>query len=176
MPSSGIGSKIIELGGDGAAGFSKTYWFVTGNSGAAQSHVGGATNTFLTNNGLSSDTASYNPDAKSVLWNPSTNRFDLTSLKIGDVLHTTGRVLFNNSAAQEIDMVICAAEGTSSEHEHTISHTYYKTANTGTSLTFSTSFVIRNADERDGPAAIRFVSLDAASITVVSWTTIVTSV
>jgi hypothetical protein len=154
----------------------RTYWFVTGNNGTAQSHVGGATTTFLNNNGLSSDTASYNPDSKSVIWDTSTNSYDFTSLKIGDTIHITGRILFNNVAAQEVDMIISAAEGTTSVHEHTLNHTYYKTAKVGTSLTFNSAFVIRNEDERTGPARIRFESLDAASITVVSWTTIVTSV
>jgi hypothetical protein len=176
MPSAGIGSKVIGLAGAVASGFSKTYWFVTGNNAAAQTHVGGATNTYLNNNGLSSDTASYNPDSKSVIWNPATNSYDFTSLKIGDTIHITGRLLFNNAAAQEVDMILSAAEGTASVHEHTLNHTYYKTAKVGTSLTFNSAFVIRNADERDGPTRIRFESLDAASITVVSWTTIVTSV
>lgn len=111
-----------------------------------------------------------------MIWDTSTNSYDFTSLKIGDTIHITGRLLFNNAAAQEVDMIISAAEGTGSEHEHTLNHTYYKTANTGTSLTFNSAFVIRNADERDAPARVRFASLDAASITVVSWTTIITSV
>ena len=153
-----------------------TYWFVTGSTASAIAHTGGATNTFLTSNGLGSESASYNPTSKAALWNPSTNKFDFTSLKIGDTIHFTGRVEFDNLAAQEVDISISAAEGTASAHEHTINHTYYKTANTGSGLTFNTAFVIRNADEKNGGARFRFASVQAASITVISWTAIITSV
>ena len=176
MPSAGIGSKVIGLAGGVASGFSKTYWFVTGHNGAAISHIGGATDTYLINNGLSSDTAVYNPDSKPLIWNPSTNSYDFTSLKIGDVVNLTGQVEFDNLAAQEVNMFISAAEGTASAHEHRINHVYYKTANTGTGLTFTVPFVIRNADERDGGARFRFASVQAASITTDNWTSIITSV
>ena len=153
-----------------------TYWFVTGSTASAISHTGGATNTYLTSNGLGSETSSYNPASKADVWNPATNKFDFSSLKVGDTLHLTGRLTFNNLAAQEVDINISAAEGTSSAHEHTINHTYYKTANSGTGLTFNTAFVIKDTDERDGGARFKFSSEQAALITVVSWTTIVTSV
>tara|TARA_R110000744_G_scaffold62206_4_gene128388 strand:+ start:1739 stop:2248 length:510 start_codon:yes stop_codon:yes gene_type:complete len=159
-----------------AVGVTKTYWFVTGNTLPAISHIGSATDTYLTNNGLGSDTDEYNPDSKSVLWNPSTNKFDFTSLKIGDVVNITGRLLFDNLAAQEVDMFISAAEGTASAHSHQINHSYYKTAALAAGLTFTYPLVIRNSNEVSGGARFRFASVQNASLSVDLWTAVVTSV
>tara|TARA_R110000851_G_scaffold331691_1_gene506246 strand:- start:102 stop:659 length:558 start_codon:yes stop_codon:yes gene_type:complete len=155
---------------------SQTYWFVTENGTTAISHTGGATDTYLTNSAAGAGTTSYNPDSKAVLWNTTTNKFDFTSLKIGDVINITGKLTFNNLAAQEVDMFISAAEGTASAHEHQIDHTYYKTAKAGRVSTFTIPFLITNEDERTGGARFRFASVQAASITVGDWTTIITSV
>jgi hypothetical protein len=162
--------------GGSATGFTKTYWFVTENGTTAISHAGGATNTYLTNSGAGTGTVSYNPESKAALWNSSTNKFDFTSLKIGDVVNITGKLTFDNLAAQEVDMFISAAEGTTSAHEHQINHSYYKTAATGTGITFTIPFVITNANERDGGARFRFASVQAASLVVGDWTTIITAV
>ena len=162
--------------GGAGSGFSKTYWFVTDNGTTAISHIGGATDTYLTNSGSGAGTASYNPDSKASLWNSTTNKFDFTSLKIGDAINITGKLTFSNLAAQEVDMYISAAEGTASAHEHQINHTYYKTAKADRVITFTTPFVITNEDERTGGARFRFASVQAASIIVGDWTTIITSV
>jgi hypothetical protein len=151
-----------------------TYWFVTRSNAAAISHTGGATGTYLTNN--ANTVVSYNPDSKTALWNSSTNKFDLSNNKIGDVIHFTAKVTFDNLAAQEVDMFISVAEGEATAHEHQINHAYYKTAATGTGLTFTYHMVIEDADERDGGVRFRFASVQAASLTVDNFTVIVTSV
>ena len=159
-----------------ANGFTKTYWFVTNSTNAAIAHVGGAGDTYLTNNALGSDTSSYNPNSRPVLWDPSTNKFVFTSLKIGDVVTVTGVVLFDNLAAQEVDMFISMSEGTASAHEHKINHSYYKTAGTDTQITFSYEIFMHDAHALAGGARIRFESVQAASITVDTWSAKVTSV
>jgi hypothetical protein len=157
-------------------GFTKTFWFYTENTLPAITHTAGATNTYLTNNALGAGTTQYNPDTNDAIWNPSTGKFDFTSLKIGDVVNITGRLLFDNAAAQEVDMFISAAEGTATPHEHQINHSYYKTAATGTGLTFAFPFLIKNADHKNGGARFRFASIAASSITVDSWSIVVTEV
>tara|TARA_R110000803_G_scaffold63095_1_gene123649 strand:+ start:291 stop:920 length:630 start_codon:yes stop_codon:yes gene_type:complete len=158
------------------SGFTKTYWFITASNASAITHTAGATNTYLTNNGLGSDTSEYNPDSKSPVWNSVTNKFDFTSLKIGDIVNITGKLSFDNLAAQEVDMFISVAEGTASAHEHQINHSYYKTAATGTGFTFTFPFFIEDADERDGGARFRFASAQAASLTIERWSAKVTVV
>lgn len=170
-----INDNFTELY-DGIAGLTKTYWFINDSTLAAISHIGGATNTYLTNNSLGSDSSSYNPDSNSAIWNTSTNKFDLTSLKVGDVVNITGRLLFNNAAAQEVDMFVSVAEGEATAHEHQINHTYYKTAATGKELTFHFHFLIKSEAERTGGARFRFSSVDAASITGVNWSSVITEV
>jgi hypothetical protein len=151
-----------------------TYWFITRSNASAISHTGGATNTYLTNN--ANTVAAYNPDSKAVLWNPSTNKFDLSNNKIGDVIHFKADVTFDNLAAQEVDMFISVAEGEATAHEHQINHTYFKTAATGTGITFTYVMIIEDADERDGGVRFRFESVQAANLTVGNFTAIVTSV
>ena len=158
------------------SGFTKTYWFITASNASAITHAAGATDTYLTNNGLGSDTSEYNPDSKSSIWNSVTNKFDFTSLKIGDIVNITGKLLFDNLAAQEVDMFISAAEGTASAHEHQINHSYYKTAATATGFTFTFPLFIENAHERDGGARFRFSSAQAASLTIDRWAAKVTVV
>tara|TARA_R110000822_G_scaffold7772_1_gene31552 strand:- start:59 stop:613 length:555 start_codon:yes stop_codon:yes gene_type:complete len=151
-----------------------TYWFVTRSNASAISHTAGATNTFLTNN--ANTVASHNPDGKTPLWDAATGKFDLSDNKIGDVIHFTARATFNNLAAQEIDMFISVSEGTSTAHEHQINHTYYKTAASNTGLTFTYHMVIEDTDELYGGCRFRFASVQAASISVDNFTTIVTVV
>ena len=156
--------------------FTKTYWFLAESTLAAISHTGGATNTYLTNNALGSETTEYNPDSKGNVWDTSTNKFDLTSLKVGDVVNITGRLLFDNAAAQEVNVFMSVAEGTASAHEHQVNHTYYKTAATGTGLTFAYPFLVKSAAERDGGARFRFASATGASLSSVEWSAVITEV
>lgn len=152
-------------------GLTKTYWFddndtLTGTT--PISHAGGATNTYLTNDSLGSSTNQYNPDSKARLWNAATNKFDFTSLKIGDVVNFRLDIEFNNAAAQEVDLIISLAEGTSPYEKH-MSHLYYKAAATGTPITAPFEIYIGDAATRDGGCRFRFSSAAAASIKVNGW-------
>jgi len=155
-------------------GVSKTYWFITNSTNSAISHTGNATDTYITNNADSLN--AYNPNSKAVLWNSSTNKFDFSSLKVGDVVDIVGFAAFNNLAAQEFDMFISLAEGTSTAHEHQVIHNYYKTAVTGNKIAFSYHMLIEDEDYRAGGARFRFSSVQAASITVDRFSSTVTSV
>jgi hypothetical protein len=162
--------------GGAGSGFTKTYWFVNESTNPALAHAGGASNTYLLNNSLGSRSIEYNPNSKAALWNPVTNKFDFTPLKIGDVATVTGSVTLDNLAAQEIDIFISMAEGTASAHEHQVNHTYFKTAATGTEVTFTYAILMHDADAISGGATIRFASVQAASITGEFWSTVVTEV
>lgn len=150
----------------------KTYWFdandVTTVT-APISHTGGATTTYLTNDASGSNTTSYNPDSKTALWNSVTNKFDFSSLKIGDTVEFRGDLEFTNAAAQEVDMVISLAEGTAAAYELRMSHNYFKTAGTGTPLPFIFRIYIGGNNTKNGGARFRFSSAANATIKVNGW-------
>ena len=167
---------ILAASGGAGSGFTKTYWFATASTEADISHAGGATDTYLTNNGAGAKTSAYNPQSKSTLWNASTNKFDFTSLKVGDIVEVTGIVSIDNLAAQGVDIFISMSEGTATAHEHKIKHEYYKTAATGTGIAFTYPVYMHDADALAGGARIRFASAQAASIDVDYFTAKVTEV
>jgi hypothetical protein len=153
-------------------GFTKTYWFDANDTATATapiSHLANATDTYLTNNAVGSFTNSYNPDSKDALWNPVTNKFDFTSLKIGDTVEFRCDIEIDNAAAQEIDMLFSLAEGTGTAYELKISHTYYKTATTGKPLTFMFRIYMGDANTRTGGGRFRLSSAAATSIRVNGW-------
>jgi hypothetical protein len=152
-------------------GFTKTYWFDandTATTATPITHTAGATNTYLTNNAVGSFTNAYNPDSKSVLWNPATNKFDFSSLKIGDTVYFRLDLAFNNAAAQEVDLIISLAEGVA-PYEKLMSHLYYKTAATGTPITSPFKIYIGDEATRTGGCRFRFSSVAASSIVVNGW-------
>jgi hypothetical protein len=155
------------------AGLTKTYWFDANDTATTASpiaHTGGATNTYLTNDALGSFTNSYNPDSKDALWNPSTNLFDFTSLKIGDTIEMRSDIEVDTSAAnQELDFLISVAEGTAGPYELSITHGYYKSISTANKITFLFRVYIGDEVTRTGGARFRFSSADNATIKVNGW-------
>ena len=154
-------------------GFTKTYWFDandTATTATPISHTGGATTTYLTNNALGSFTNSYNPDTKDALWNPSTNKFDFTSLKIGDTIEMRADIeLDTSSANQEIDILLSLAEGTAGPYELNIDRGYYKTISTGNKVTFLFRIYMGDENTRTGGGRFRLSSADNATIKVNGW-------
>lgn len=153
-------------------GFTETYWFDANDANTATTpitHTAGSSTTYLTNDAAGTSTTSYNPSSHDALWNPVTNKFDFTSLKIGDTVEFRGDIEVNNSAAQEIDMVISLAEGKAGAYELRISHNYYKTADTGTPLTFMFRIYIGDEDTRTGGARFRLSAIAATVIRVNGW-------
>lgn len=153
-------------------GFTKTYWFDANDTATATTpiaHTGGATDTYLTNNAIGSSTTSYNPDSKNALWNPVTNKFDFSSLKVGDTVEFRGDIEVDNAAAQEINILISLAEGKAAAYELKISHNYYKTAATGTPLTWMFRIYIGDEDTRTGGARFRLQAVAATSVKVNGW-------
>jgi hypothetical protein len=153
-------------------GFTKTYWFDandTATTATPITHSAGATGTYLTNNALGSSTNTYNPDSKDALWNPATNKFDFTSLKIGDVVYFRVDLNITNAAAQEIDLFISLAEGSAGPYEKNMGHRYFKTAATLGNDMEQFEIYIGDENTRTGGARFRFGSVDAATIVVTGW-------
>ena len=153
-------------------GFTKTYWFYAADAATASSpivHGAGSTTTFLTNDALGSGTTSYNPNSNNALWNSSTNKFDFTSLKIGDVVEMRIDLLVDNAAAQEINLLMSLAEGSAAPYELNVNHAYYKTAATGVPLTALFRVYIGDNNTKDGSARFRISSIAAANIVVQGW-------
>jgi hypothetical protein len=157
----------------------KTYWFNasdTATSSTAITHSANSTTTFLTNDAAGSNTTSYNPDANDALWNPATNKFDFSSLKIGDTVEFRIDIDIANAAAQEINLVMDLAEGTSGPYSLNVNHTYFKTASSGDQITAMFRVYIGNADTRTGTARFRLTSIAATTIVVNGWFYQITSV
>ncbi len=157
----------------------KTYWFYPADTATVATpivHSAGSTNTYLTNNALNSRTTSFNPNSNSNLWNPSTNKFDFSSLKIGDIVEFRVDLLVDHAAAQELNVVVDLAEGGTSPYTLNVNHAYYKTASTGVPITAMFRLYIGNDDTRNNSARFRLVSLAAASVVVEGWLVQVTSV
>lgn len=155
------------------SGGSKAYWFDDNDLATATtpiSHAGGASNTYLTDDGLGPSTNEYNPDSKGRLWNASTNKFDFTSLKQGDMVEFRGDIEVDTSSAnQEIDIVMSLAEGQATPYELNIKHAYYKSISSGNKVTFLWRVYMGDTQTRLGGARFRFISDDNADIKVNGW-------
>jgi hypothetical protein len=157
----------------------KTYWFDANDSTTSGSpivHNAGSTTTFLTNDGAGPSTNSYNPDSNDALWNTATNKFDFTSLKIGDTVEFRIDVDVANAAAQEINLVVDLAEGTSGAYSLNVNHSYFKTASAGDQITAMFRVYIGDANTRTGSARFRLTSIAAATVVVNGWFYQITSV
>lgn len=164
----------------GISGGTKTYWFDDNDAATAItpiSHTGGATNTYFTNDGLGSFTNAYNPAANDRLWNASTNKFDFTSLKQGDVVEIRGDIEVDTASAnQEIDLLMSLAEGQPFPYELNIMHLYYKSISSGNKITFLFRLYMGDAPTRLGGARFRLASSDNATIKVNGWFYTITEV
>tara|TARA_R100001377_G_scaffold80548_1_gene59528 strand:- start:175 stop:942 length:768 start_codon:yes stop_codon:yes gene_type:complete len=170
-----LGKSSASVGAE----FTKTYWFDANDTATASTpitHVGNATTTYLTNNALGTETSSYNPDSKDTLWKPDTNKFDFTSLKVGDTVLFRVDLVITNLAAQEIRLLFSFAEGGSPSEEKSMSHVYYKTAATGTPVIAFYEMYIGSDNTKNFPARFRFSSPQNASIVVTGWFYKITSV
>jgi len=153
-------------------GFTKTHWFNANDTATATTpivHGAGATGTYLTNDALGAQTTSYNPDSNPVLWNPSTGKFDFSSLKVGDLVKFRVDLIISNAAAQEVDIFMSLAEGQVTPYELNVDHAYYKTASTSEPLTANFEVYIGNEITKNGGARFRFSSIAASTIIVSGW-------
>ena len=157
-------------------GSTETYWFYANDTGTNPAdggtkitHGAGSATTFLTNNNLGSRTFEYNPNSNDNLWDPSTNKFDFSSLKVGDVVDFRIDIVIDHAAAQELNIVFDLAEGAAAPYTLNIGHRYYKTASTGITVTAHFKLPMISQDTIDNSARIRFESIAAASIVVEGW-------
>jgi hypothetical protein len=161
----------------------KLYWFYvddTGtnpsNGGTKITHSAGSATTFLTNNAAGALTTAYNPNSYDDVWDTSTNRFNLSSLKVGDILKLRVDLVVDHAAAQEITLVIDLAEGSAAPYTQNISHDYYVTATNGVTVTAFFETPLFSQTAIDNSARIRFVSPGAATVIVEGFYIKVTSV
>jgi hypothetical protein len=163
-------------GGSGGVGTTKTYWFYANDTGTNPAdggtkitHSAGSSTTFLTNNNLGTRTFAYNPSTNANIWNPSTNKFDFSSLKIGDVVDFRIDIVIDHAAAQELNFLFDLAEGAAAPYTLNITHKYYKTADTNVTVTAQFKLPMISQDTIDNSARIRFESIAAATIVVEGW-------
>jgi hypothetical protein len=157
----------------------QTYWFDANDVGTTASpitHGAGSSTTFLTNDGAGAGTTSYNPDSRDALWNTATNRFDFTSLKIGDTVEFRIDIEIANAAAQEINLVMDIGEGNAGAYSLNVNHTYFKTASTGDQITAMFRIYMGDEVTRANTARFRLTSIAATTIVVNGWFYQITSV
>jgi hypothetical protein len=157
---------------DLAESSTQTYWFNASDVGTTASpitHGAGSSTTFLTNDAAGSTSEAYNPNSKTNIWNASTNKFDFSSLKIGDTVEFRIDIDIANAAAQEINLVMDLAEGTSTPYSLNVNHTYFKTASAGDRITAMFRVFIGNEETRTGTGRFRLTSITATTIVVNGW-------
>jgi hypothetical protein len=157
----------------------KTYWFDANDAATSSTpitHGAGSTTTFLTNDGAGSSTTSYNPDSKAALWNTATNKFDFSSLKIGDTVEFRIDIKIANAAAQEINIVMDIGEGDAGAYSLNVNHTYFKTASAGDQITAMFRIYMGDEVTRANTARFRLTSIAATTIVVNGWFYQITSV
>jgi hypothetical protein len=170
-----ITNQIKDL----AENCTQTYWFDANDAATSTTpitHGAGATTTFLTNDGAGASTNSYNPNSNAALWNTSTNKFDFTSLKIGDTVEFRIDISIANAAAQEINLVIDLGEGVAGAYSLNVNHTYFKTASAGDQITAMFRIYMGDEVTRANPARFRLTSIAATTIVVNGWFYQITSV
>ena len=153
-------------------GFTKTYWFDDNDTATATTpiaHTGGATGTYLTNNGIGAFSNAYNPDAKDRLWDASSNSFDFSSLKIGDTIEFRGDITIDTiSANQEVEILMSLGEGVG-PYELNVLRNQYRFVSSGNKITFMFRIYMGDNATRTGAARFRFASDNSASIVVNGW-------
>jgi hypothetical protein len=170
---------LINNGVAEIAGTTKTFWFYSSDVTtltAPISHTGGAQDTYLTNDAAGTITESYNPDGNDSIWDVSTQTFDFSSLKIGDVVEFRIDLVIDHGAAQELDVLIDVAEGHADAYTLNVNHSYYKTASTDIPWNSLFRLYIGNDFTKNNPARLRLASADAATIHIAGWFVQVTEV
>lgn len=131
-------------------------------------HIGGNT-TNITNDGVGAYSTEYNFNNEPTIWDSSTNSFDFSNFKIGDIVTVRFDFIVETTANnQEIDFLIDFAIGSSSNFTHNISHVHYKAIGTYPNV-FIYLFYIGSDDIKNYPCKVKFQSADDANITVNGW-------
>lgn len=150
-----------------------SYWFDdndTATTAAPINHIGGATNTHLTNDGAGSFSNAYNSKNRARIWDASRNEFDFSSLKIGDsiVLRVDCTV---THAVNNQEMKFFLELGSGAEQYELLMHYRYDKSSGTDQITFIYEFYIGNENTLNSAGKIRFESDDNASIVVNGWYT-----
>lgn len=152
---------------------SSVLWFDDNDTATTSSpivHTGGATNTYLTNDGLGANTNQYNPNGIPRIWDATNNQFDFSNLQIGDTVFFRFDFYVETSTNnQEMDFYLDMSIG-SNPYTLQTHHRHDKFSGVK-HVTFVYEIYIGNADTLNNPAKIRFESADNAEITVNGWYT-----
>lgn len=126
----------------------------------------------LPNDGLGSSTDdTYAPTDIEEFYDSSSDQFELSDFKVGDVL--TLRVdldVVTTAANQVINIFLATAEGTAQEKEVVISRQVFAAAADNPNVVGEITFVIDHADILSNPGHVRFSSDADASVRVNSFT------
>ena len=134
-------------------------------------HIGGTNSTLLTNNGLGLFTISYPPyGMTNSIWNSSTNRFDFTSLSIGDMINIqVDMEISSSSTDQEIEIYLVLGEGSLGEYNLTYANGGLLKRNATYPFVANSGILINNVYVRDNPAKLIFKSTSNSTINVKGW-------
>ena len=134
-------------------------------------HIGGTNSTLLTNNGLGLFTISYPPyGMTNSIWNSSTNRFDFTSLSIGDMINIQVDMRISSSSTdQEIEIYLVLGEGSLGEYNLTYANGGLLKRNATYPFVANSGILINNTYVRDNPAKLIFKSTSNSTINVKGW-------
>lgn len=124
----------------------------------------------LTNDGAGPQTEiSYGLPCCTNMWNVSTNRFDFSTLNIGDTVDI--RLSFSvttGTASQVVQCRLSLGEGSGSPYTIPFTYANYKSAGTYENIRFS-SIYMGNTITKDYPAFFEIWSDANASVTVTGW-------
>lgn len=141
--------------------------FDTATAGAPIAVTGGSTWYYLTNNGsgtMSED--AYLPQSVTNLWNTSTNRMDLSTLNLGDMVHVNALLDVTTSAAnQVVNLRVITDPGGADEFLLPMFSLHFKTAGVQ-QISARVNFPVGNVSTRDDPSGIQ-INSDASATVVV---------
>ena len=153
---------------------SRVVWFDyndTATSVTPISHTGGATNTYLTNDGLGAFSNSYNLVGYADIWDASSGEFDFTGLKMGDaVVFRVDLVIETSVNNQEFDVVLDLGIGSGDDYTLNCIRQQFKSQEEY-QITFMYEIYMGNDYTINFPAKLRFESAQNANITVNGWYT-----
>lgn len=127
--------------------------------------------TTMTNDGAGGDTElSYALAGTTNLWNTGTNRFDFTTLDVGDVLIGRLDLSFITSSANTAASVrLVCAEGHANEYDiPLLSQQNFKSIGTHR-VTIPVSMYIGNTPTKDNPCSVEALTDEGSTVTVNGW-------
>jgi hypothetical protein len=150
----------------------RTSWFDYNDAETAATpvnHTGGATNTYLTNDGAGSFTQTYAKGGLETVYDTSTDAFDFSSLKIGDTITIRVDLTVTTSVNnQEYQVYADCAIGSGADYSLPVGVGYHKMSGVYQHISLYEMY-IGNNETKNFPTKLRFESADNATIRVNGW-------